>query len=904
MRLTSIIVRNYRVHREVRVDFDRERTLIGGPNESGKSTLIEAAHRALFLRAKTGGEVQKSMLSRAGGHPEVELSFEAAGRTYRLVKRFSGASGTVSLSESGGDSWNGDAAEEKLAALLGVEEVGKGARIADRVMQQWAHLWIWQGKSGSDPTDQANSQRDSLLARLQQQGGAATMQSDTDARAASSVAARITEIYGKGEKPLAGSDLGRAIRAEEQAVEELAKAQAVLAGLEQAAAGFAEAERLIHASDAALADLTPRQAGVEQQLARVAELQNAEEKQAAAARTAAEKHDALVQADAQIIKLGRELDQLTQDLAPLEDVTVRLVQEEETARQAEAAAETAWRQSSDTVRAARLRHDLAQAHLTSIEKAARLEELRQKLALVREARAALAQLTDQLAQVPAITETKLQQLRTLEGEGAKAAAALDAIAAGIELLTSDTPVRVGDHTLEPGKTHVLTEDAELTIGDTVRLRIRPGGGTSLSAARQKVDHAQARLQESLDACGLPTVAAAVEAHARRQQLETEIKTAQARLEGQGSAAVEEEFAAATSASAAAQAEVERRLSQASDIKLPAALAEALALAQQEHAQLRAAESAETAASALRETATKHFRGSQQKLTAHRDTLRTKTAHVADLRTRLSVHIGTHGTDAERSTKLTQLHTARQAEETVLAATRDSLTALQPHLLESDRDRFRRAIAQHSTARSDAEKACAAAHALLQRDGSTDPQADVALARAKLTATTEHRQRLERQAGALRLLNELFLEEQRALSEQFTRPLAAKITAYLECLFGPGARAIIDLEDNKFSRLRLVRSTAEESAFDFATLSGGTREQLAAAMCLAMAEVLATDHGGCLPIVFDDAFAHSDPDRVQVLHRMLDHASRQGLQLILLTCTPADYTALGASSVFLPGGDKS
>jgi uncharacterized protein YhaN len=64
----------------------------------------------------------------------------------------------------------------------------------------------------------------------------------------------------------------------------------------------------------------------------------------------------------------------------------------------------------------------------------------------------------------------------------------------------------------------------------------------------------------------------------------------------------------------------------------------------------------------------------------------------------------------------------------------------------------------------------------------------------------------------------------------------------------------------------------------------------------MAEILAQSHEGCLPVVFDDAFAHSDPERVQKLLRLLDLAASRGLQVIVLTCTPADYTGLGATEV--------
>ena len=87
-----------------------------------------------------------------------------------------------------------------------------------------------------------------------------------------------------------------------------------------------------------------------------------------------------------------------------------------------------------------------------------------------------------------------------------------------------------------------------------------------------------------------------------------------------------------------------------------------------------------------------------------------------------------------------------------------------------------------------------------------------------------------------------------------------------------------------------------ATFAFDTLSGGAKEQTAAAVRLAMAEVLAADHGGCLPIVFDDAFAYSDPERVNQLQRMLDLAATRGLQVIVLSCNPADYDALGAKVI--------
>jgi len=136
-----------------------------------------------------------------------------------------------------------------------------------------------------------------------------------------------------------------------------------------------------------------------------------------------------------------------------------------------------------------------------------------------------------------------------------------------------------------------------------------------------------------------------------------------------------------------------------------------------------------------------------------------------------------------------------------------------------------------------------------------------------------------------------------LAERFSQPLAEKIGDYLKRLFGPEARAVVTFEDNAFKSIELVRST-QGGALPFDSLSGGAREQVAAAVRLAIAELLAADHDGSLPIVFDDAFAYSDPDRVSTMQGMLDLGATRGLQVIVLSCNPSDYAGLGARSVTL------
>lgn len=105
--------------------------MIFGPNEAGKSTLIEATARALFDGYTVTGDAIESM--RPWGTslaPEVALEFEARDGQWRLEKRLlSGASCSLRRMEGGG--WSliheRDAADSFVRELLHGEAPGRGA---------------------------------------------------------------------------------------------------------------------------------------------------------------------------------------------------------------------------------------------------------------------------------------------------------------------------------------------------------------------------------------------------------------------------------------------------------------------------------------------------------------------------------------------------------------------------------------------------------------------------------------------------------------------------------------------------------------------------------------------------------------------------------------------------------
>lgn len=92
MILRSVEVKSCRCFRNpLRVgDFGDGLNLIVGPNESGKSTLMEAVARGLFDRYNSGAQVLQALRPWGTGadlDPEITLEFECHGERYRLWKR-------------------------------------------------------------------------------------------------------------------------------------------------------------------------------------------------------------------------------------------------------------------------------------------------------------------------------------------------------------------------------------------------------------------------------------------------------------------------------------------------------------------------------------------------------------------------------------------------------------------------------------------------------------------------------------------------------------------------------------------------------------------------------------------------------------------------------------------------
>lgn len=147
MIVEHLLVRHWRSYREpFRLDLCDGLNLVVGPNEAGKSTLLEALTRALFDRhtSRALGVRRIQPLDSSLG-PEVEVIIRLGGRRYYVKKRFLVDPKSELLSERQGGfelDHEGDRADRELRRLLGGEPARGVTRAEHRGVAQ--ALWYLQ----------------------------------------------------------------------------------------------------------------------------------------------------------------------------------------------------------------------------------------------------------------------------------------------------------------------------------------------------------------------------------------------------------------------------------------------------------------------------------------------------------------------------------------------------------------------------------------------------------------------------------------------------------------------------------------------------------------------------------------------------------------------------------------
>ena len=890
MRLLSARVRDYRRHRDLPISFDPRFTVIAGPNQSGKSTLAEALHRALFLPVKTGGELLKGMQSDPFlAEPEVEISFEAAGERWELRKRFAGTRGSASLRDSAGRSLQGEDAEERLAELIGTAAVARNRGAGDQLKERWGHLWVWQGSASSNPLgpNAASYDHDRLVERLQA-GADLGVQSPLDLAVLEDIQNRWATIYTAGGTNRApqvktGSSLHNARKAAIGAQDDL---EAIRDQIDQQAAAeqvFQEAEAQLQRVRQALPPLQAQRSELDQKLKRSQELEAAIAVEKPQLQGAQKDRDDLDKDRTQLQELQKQVSTLEAAKAPdmetLEALKKQLPVLDAARGQAQEQLDAQQQAVAKATREATAIETL-QKGLGQLQEQQRLE---QQLAALAANQARCDELQAEIARLPALTAGDVETLRRLETARRDARVRAEALSAGIEVIRAGRPVRVDGLELAAGSRQLLSEPATVQVGDDVELRLTPGDGSNAAEAATVLAEAEGMFQAELHRWQLTTVDEVATAERRCSDLTAE---QQRLIEQRGGADPEA---------------LRRRLQElvhGPEAQVALDAADAALRGEALEGRLRDLEQQLIEARQQRDTATKTeqqqqalVKQSSADLDAQNKLIATSEADLRErenkslaARTLIQALHERHGSFEALAAALGQSEQRCKELQSKLEELEDELAKLGTESLKARAAEIDKEIGTLDGQEREATEARIRAESRLHGDGQVDLQAELEQKQAELESRLEDQERLEKEAGMLTLLRRLLEEEQNAMATQYTAPLTERIGRYLAEVFPDAPQTSLSY-DARSGFKELQWRLGNEAAFGFDVLSTGAREQFAAALRVTMAEVLAEAYDCTLPVLFDDAFANSDPERQAGVYRMLQQAADQGLQVILLTCDP-------------------
>ena len=828
MQLQQITVEHLRLHRQLSLPLAEGITVLEGPNECGKSTLAEAIHRVLFLPARSAGAALAQLRSRPfEADPAISLQFSAGDSDYQLRKTFAGSRGSVSLTDGSGSVLEGELAEERLASLVGAEAV-RGGNLA-RLRERWAHLWVWQGQAAVDPLsfDAAAIDQERLLQQLQSQ--AKTIQSGFDQQLQQTIRQRWSLSHTDGGREgRAGSELDRAIKAEANARDKLSQLEQEQQAQERAQSDFALACRQLQALDSQLPLLSQRQQLSEQQQ---------------------RDHEQLSQWQP-VLKRGLD------EAKRLQKLQLSLAPSQQQLKAAEArlpVLEAAFKAAGEAL-------DQALAQAETLQQWMRRLQLEQQAQQLQAISSRTTELKRSLELLPSLEAADLDMLQKLERSHQDAAVALASLSTGLELSAGDEPLWLNDQPLALGTSVELDQDGELrNATGSFALQIRPGGAGRLQQLRQTIAQVQLQLSTALQRWDLPDVSTAKHADRQRRELIAELRHLSTQ---QGTISLDQ------------------LLQQIEALPQPPADADLQSLRHQLDVLVPQGKELRQ----QRNQSEQQLAQQRQQLDQLQTSCQVDLQHLTRAQTVLGELKQTYG-------GLEQLQQRVRDRQLQIQQRQQQLHRLEHQLHEqglAQLDGLSSAALQQR--RDQWLQQRAASSALLESLGDRCLQELLEQALADLDDCAQQRQALQDEARMLDLLLRTFEQEQAQLSESYSVPLAESLEAYLRCFTDAPSRVGLRFDPRQgFADLDWQRDSSV--AWGFQDLSGGTRELLAAALRLAIAEVLAPAYDGVLPVLFDDAFTNVDPSRWPALNAMLQRARGRGVQVLLLSCDPSFSAAI-------------
>lgn len=884
MRLIRCRLESVRRHRSLEVTFSPGLTLIGGANESGKSSLVEAMHRTLFVRAASTGAVIRDLRSAThAGHPEVEIDFDASGHSWSLLKCFSGAGGTCRLSRAGQIALLGADAEDQLASLLGVEEI-IGSRQVNRVLPtRWAHLWVMQGLAGRNLLE-LNAEHYDLKGLITALEGQAeeSLQSPMDQNVYDQLESLVSaSMTSRGVKQ--NSDLWRRRQELQQASQRHVDAQQQLSSYESACFELEANERALdelHGSAPELQRLRKQYLALKDLQQRLAPLRLQQKQWQQELDGLHRLRKEIHFCDKRIASLRIELDAISR--------SVTIVSDKRSDQRRSLESLDRKRQSLEE-RGQTLRRHLDQERL-----AGRIQALRRYEKQRAELEHQLAVLQAQLKELPGGDAQSLSALQARQHQLRELEIRVQSMASRIELQCSEQSVRLDGNQLSPGDVVQRTGAFRLEVGSDVTLVVSPGEGIGLSALLAEQERCQHQLSRDLATWGASSVQEAERQlqsrHAAQQQLallDAQLRqlVEQGLNENDPSNSLEEMTKQLVELQ---QESHDSGVKDADDLEQTLNDCRLTYRSVQDQLRLHQADLERTE----QELATQ-----ERKLQECRIQLERQTAEQTQLeQQRQSIVERSGESDRIDADLATVSRECEQLQEMLISLCDDcqvspgsDLTRSMAELDEREQMLDRR--------RTELNRERGALLERCDQLGRRELHAELEEAAMQLEVA-ELAERQEHQLVNARVqLLKRFQDARADLSRRYSSPLKASINHFIAPLLrqpGDSTELRFDAKDG----LRDLRLQRSGQSMEFSQLSGGLKEQLNAAVRLAMAQTLSAAHDGCLPLLFDDAFTNTDPERLAAVRCMLRRAVDVGLQVVILSCDPDPYLEIADAVVDL------
>lgn len=909
MRIHRIRIDSFKGVRDRAVEFpDTGITVLQGRNESGKSSMIEAFDLLLEAPDSSGAKAVKAanpVGDDLGVAVEAEFTLEGHRLLYR--KHWLRARKTTLRFLEGpraGDALSGREAHDAVMALR---------ERSDQTL--WSVLRLLQGAGAGGERLTDSSALKSALERAS--GGSA--QSESGSSLLALAQAERERYWTAGGKENAATKALRERHA--QAVAEHESAAAELAGLVEAEERLERDERALAAAQRTLAAAEEDAEQARASADSLAHLQARREQAAAAAEAATSRAEQRRLDLAQRTALRTQ----AQDAAQRGE---RLREEVETLQaKADSAQEIAQqhRGQLDRVRAV---EEEARRRVRALRAAQRLVRDRQRRAELTELLSQLDDLAQQLAALGQAPDSPItsQDVERIDAAERAVATARAQVAAGsaelsVTALDSTRTVHLGEEILElpeqQPQTRAVTEQIDLELPGLLRVSVVPEQGRE--QRRRAVDDAQEALRQALLPWEVESPQEArdllreqTETQRERQTLEqrrravlaqndeAELRREHERLGSQ----LAQPSQGSDPASAGAPASAGIRASAGAPAEAVASDREQDPSSHQDP--VPAFEDAQEAAAALQE-AEDAAEDARTALEAVRDDVSGAEAAASTRREELGAARASQDAQAEAALRAEQrlAHEREQLSDDALAASQQEAdaeleraaqlrTQLEREWQDQDGEhkrslyeaRMRRPEALRRQLEQARDQRAQSRGALMALDRDQKQSAfDAALTHRRAVAR-ELSTHLRR-AAAARLLADTMERFQAEAHRRYTEPFRRQLERLGSYVFGSSFR--VDLDE----QLRVTRRFMHGSWIDEASLSTGAREQLAVLVRLAVATLVDPVDG--VPVIFDDALGHSDPERLASLAGALESAGRQA-QVILLTATPERFAAVADTAV--------